>query len=137
MKRIKIITAILGISMFLFGVLKFIKPFKEWYCVQIEKSGFSQIHYEAGIAGEILTGLTLIMTLLFWRHISIKLKFFYIFGASAFVGLMMLFASLVHLNPNVPSAVLPLKIKPPIIPLAFFVMAIVNIFSVIKLKNKT
>ena len=39
MKQMKIISLIPGISMFLFGIIKFVNPFKEWYEVQIFKSG--------------------------------------------------------------------------------------------------
>jgi len=44
----------------------------------------------------------------------------------------MLTAVYVHLNPNVPADVLPLKIKPPYIPLFLLVIALTNIVLTIK-----
>ena len=64
-KTAAIITAFLGISMFMFGVLKFIDPFKTWYVTQVTKSElpFPSLSYWSGQLGEIVVGLALILTL--------------------------------------------------------------------------
>jgi len=41
---------------------------------------------------------------------------------------MMCIATYVHLQPNVPAAVLPLGIKPPVIPLSFLMLAAGDLF---------
>ncbi len=48
--------------------------------------------------------------------------------ASAAILPMMATAVYVHLQPGVPAEVLPLKIKPPIIPVLFILLALANIY---------
>jgi predicted neutral ceramidase superfamily lipid hydrolase len=48
--------------------------------------------------------------------------------ASAVILPMMATAIYVHLQPNVPAEVLPLKIKPPFIPAFFTLLALINIY---------
>jgi hypothetical protein len=133
LKLIKAISPVLGISLFMFGVLKFVNPFKTWYETQILKSGLDQSHYWLGIVGEISIGLLLIFTWIFWSKLSSKQISISIISSSVLIIAMMIMASYVHLNPDVPASVLPLKIKPPIIPLTFLLLAALNIF----LRRKT
>jgi hypothetical protein len=128
----KITSWFLAISMFMFGVLKFVNPFKGWYSVQVANSGLGQLSYTMGILGEISVGTTLILCLLYRQKISTK-AFDLLTNTSFFtIIIMMLTAVYVHLHPNVPADVLPLKIKPPYIPLFFLVIALANIVLTIK-----
>jgi len=85
-----------------------------------------------GRLGEIAVGTTLILCLLYRRKISTK-TFDLLTNTSLFtIIIIMLTAVYVHLNPNVPADVLPLKIKPPYIPLFLLVIALTNIVLTIK-----
>ena len=57
MKKTKTLSIILGTISVLFGILKFVSPFKDWYAAQIETSGLPQFAYVIGIGGEIIIGL--------------------------------------------------------------------------------
>lgn len=135
-KTNRIISGFLGISMFMFGVLKFVNPFKSWYSTQIMKSElpFPNLSFWSGQIGEIIVGIVLICILLTGSKLkqNILNKIFSIANVS--IIMMMLVAFYVHLHPNVPSEVLPLKISPPIIPGVFMLLAIANIY--LKVKNE-
>tara|TARA_R110002033_G_scaffold37974_1_gene77161 strand:+ start:12520 stop:12945 length:426 start_codon:yes stop_codon:yes gene_type:complete len=135
-KTNRIISGFLGISMFMFGVLKFVNPFKSWYSTQIMKSElpFPNLSFWSGQIGEIIVGIVLICILLSGSKLkqNILNKIFSIANVS--IIMMMLVAFYVHLHPNVPSEVLPLKISPPIIPGVFMLLAIANIY--LKVKNE-
>ena len=124
--------------MFMFGVLKFVNPFKGWYAVQVTNSGLGQISYPMGIMGEIAVGITLFVCLIYRQRISMKL-YTLLTNVSFFtVIVIMLTGVYVHLNPNVPADVLPLKIKPPYIPIFFLIIALSNIYlSITHKKDKT
>lgn len=128
-KPTKRISLFLGVSMFAFGTLKFLDPFKLWYTTQIVTSDlpFQQWSYWAGQLGEILCGLVFILLPLFEQRIPTKINktIFYINNIA--IALMMVVAVYVHLHPHVPSDVLPLKIKPPIIPSIFLMISLINI----------
>ncbi len=129
MNRIsKIISGFLGVSMFMFGILKFVNPFKGWYITQVESSElpFQTLSYWFGQLGEIFVGL-LFLLLVFRSKTFVKAQktqFFTLANLATVV--MMLVAVYVHLHPNVPHDVLPLKIKPPVIPIFFGVLPVVN-----------
>lgn len=139
MKYIKITSWFLAISMFLFGVLKFVNPFKYWYTVQVTNSELGQLSYSIGIIGEIAVGITLLICLVYKQRISTKL-YILLTNISFFtISIMMLTAVYVHLHSNVPANVLPLKIKPPYIPIFFLLIALSNIIlttkNVLKVKR--
>ena len=122
----------LAISIFMFGVLKFVNPFQGWYRVQIENSELGQLSYTTGRLGEVVVGITLILSLLFRQKISTK-SYNRLSNVSFLaIIIMMLTAVYVHLRPNVPADVLPLKIKPPYIPLFFLLIALSNLVLTIK-----
>ncbi|MBD1430008.1 MULTISPECIES: hypothetical protein [Sphingobacterium] len=131
MKYTKITTWFLAIAMFMFGILKFVNPFKGWYTVQIVNSGLGQISYSMGIMGEIAVGVALFFCLINGQRISKKLYIFLTTISFLTIIIMMLTGVFVHLHPNVPADVLPLKIKPPYIPLFFLVVALSNIYLLI------
>lgn len=127
----------LAISMFLFGVLKFINPFQEWYSLQISNSGLPTQAYPLGIFGEISVGILLIFCLMYNETISKKTFFILTNLSLIIIILMMLTGVFVHLHPNVPAELLPLKIKPPYIPIFFLLLSLSNIYLSIKQpKNK-
>ena len=113
--------------MLTFGVLKFVNPFKEWYSVQVTNSGLSEYSYWLGIAGEITVGITLIGILVYKRKISEKTFNGIVVAGSRIIIIMMIVGIFVHLQPEVPADVLPLKIKPPYIPGFFLLLALTNI----------
>ncbi|WP_192350124.1 hypothetical protein [Algoriphagus sp. Y33] len=123
----KITTWFLAISMFLFGILKFINPFKSWYMAQVTNSGLGQLSYVMGIMGEIAVGLTLLVCLIYRQRIPTKLYALLTTISFFTIIIVMLTGVYVHLNPNVPADILPLKIKPPYIPIFFLLIALSNI----------
>ncbi|MFD2033567.1 hypothetical protein ACFSKL_02135 [Belliella marina] len=137
MKKYNVIYWFLATSMFMFGVLKFVDPFKGWYEVQITNSGLGQISYAMGILGEVAVGLTLLLCLIFKQKIPVKACFLLTNISFFTIIMMMLTGVYVHLHPDVPAAVLPLKIKPPYIPLFFLALAVSNIFWSIRKRKST
>lgn len=137
-KANRMITGILGISMFMFGVLKFIDPFKYWYSTQIIKSElpFPILSFWTGQIGEIMVGIALLYILFLGAKISIK-NVNRVFTLSH-IGIitMMVVAIYVHLHPNVPHDVLPLKISPPYIPGVFLLIATFNLYLKTKTQNQ-
>lgn len=139
MKVIKSISWFLGISMFMFGILKVVIPtINGWYSVQMTNSGLGEyIPIWVGIAGEIIVGLALIISLVIDKNLTNKIFRIIIQFASAAIIPMMLTAVYVHLQPNVPADVLPLKIKPPFIPIFTLLLALTNIYLIQRqIKNR-
>jgi hypothetical protein len=132
MKAIKLISWFLGIGMFLFGVLKVLSPtIHYWFTVQMTNSGLAAyIPIWVGIAGEIVVGSALLLSLLIDGNLAGKNFKLVILLASVAILPMMATAIYVHLEPNVPAEVLPLKIKPPIIPAFFMLLALINIYLI-------
>lgn len=137
MKSVKYISWFLGLSMFMFGMLKFIDPFKSWYTVQILQSGLGRMAYVLGIASEIAIGATIILVFLLQKRITAKTIRLVLLGASLAIMGIMAMAIYVHLLPNVPSEVLPLKLKAPIIPAMFLVLAIANMWLILLNKDRS
>ena len=121
----KVISISLGVISLAFGLLKFVSPFKDWYATQIETSGLPPSTYALGIAGEIMVGIAFLFP--FVITVSEKQKRFILLFANVSLGVIMIAATIVHLLPEVPASVLPLKIKPPFIPLVFLGTAIFNL----------
>lgn len=131
MKSNKLISGFLGVSMFVFGVLKFVNPFKSWYTVQIASSGLGSLSYVLGIAGEIVVGLVLVWSVYNHSKVPFARLRWIVLGASLIVMGMMGTGIFVHLHANVPAEVLPLKIKPPYIPGVFFLLGLSNILLLV------
>jgi len=130
-KTSKSITAFLGISMFIFGVLKFVNPFKTWYYIQVEKSElpFQFFSYWSGQLGEIVVGIMLIISLFPTIIQHINHREMLRLSANVLIIIMMATAFYVHLHPEVPESVLPLRLRPPFIPGLFLVLAVLNIYQ--------
>jgi len=112
----------LGVAIFLFGFLKLFDPFHSWYEVQIANSGLPAPSFILGIAGELGTGLALLGSFFARRQLADS-RHAISAGACLSLIVVMCVATYVHLQPNVPAAVLPLGIKPPVIPLSFLALA--------------
>ena len=112
----------LGVATFLFGFLKLFDPFHSWFEVQIANSGLPAPSFIMGISGEIGIGLALLGSFFARRQLADS-RHAISAGACLWLIMMMCVATYVHLQPNVPAAVLPLGIKPPVIPLSFLALA--------------
>ena len=121
----------LGAVIFLFGVLKFFDPFRTWFHIQIAESGLPALAVPFGIAGEISIGLSLLLASSFRQRIK---HLFAPIVAAASAGLIvnMAVATYVHLQPAVPANVLPLGVKPPFLPLAFMLLAGLNLVQLLR-----
>jgi hypothetical protein len=133
MKFLKIRSWILGIFMFVFGALKLINPFNGWFHSQLIASGIGDFSFPFGVGTEIITGLILLGALIFKDKMLLRRFFAFIIFGSGLVVATMIVAVYVHLQPDVPADVLPLGIKPPVIPLSVLILAAANILLAIKL----
>ena len=115
-RRIKPLSLLLGVWMFLFGFLKFFQPIRGWFDIQIQQS---HLPHEAIIAGKVTEMITGALFLLpwFWKTLSAKSRDQLLLLACLILFTQMGVAIYVHLQPGVPASVLPLGIKPPVIPI--------------------
>jgi hypothetical protein len=113
---------LLGATIFVFGFLKLFDPFHSWFEVQIGKSDLPPPAFALGIAGELGTGLALLGSFFAQRRLG-RARHVISAGACLSLIVMMSVATYVHLQPAVPANVLPLGIKPPVIPLSFLGLA--------------
>lgn len=111
----KVLSLLLGVQMFLFGILKFFQPFRGWFEVQIQQSHLPHAAILSGELTEMLTG-TLFLLPWIWRSLSAKTKDKMLLVACSLLFTQMVVAIYVHLQPQVPASVLPLGFKPPLIP---------------------
>jgi len=102
--------------MLTFGVLKVVNPTIDgWFHVQIHQSHLPQSAILMGKVGEIMTGVLFVLSR--FQRWPARWKGRILLLACSSLFLEMLVAVYVHLQPGVPAGVLPLGIKPPIIPL--------------------
>ena len=120
---INIIALVLGVTMFMFGFLKFFEPFHSWFQVQITNSHLPGPSFAMGIAGELSIGIAFIASFAARARLG---RYRQKLVVATCLGLIvnMCVAIYVHLQPNVPAGVLPLGIKPPFIPLSFLALAV-------------
>jgi hypothetical protein len=123
--------------MFTFGILKVLIPtINGWFSVQMKNSGLGEyIPMWVGIAGEIVVGSAFIISLVRDNNLTNKNFKIILQVASAAIIPMMATAIYVHLQPDVPAEVLPLKIKPPFIPIFILLLALANIYLLRKKKE--
>ncbi|MFA6245412.1 MAG: hypothetical protein WC615_00635 [Mucilaginibacter sp.] len=138
MKSLKIRSWILGVFMFMFGSLKLVIPtIGGWFHTQLTTSGIGDFAWPFGVGTEIITGLILLGALIFEGKTYARRFFSFIIFGSGLVVVTMIVAVYVHLQPNVPANVLPLGIKPPVIPVSVLILAVANIFYTLKLFKVT
>jgi hypothetical protein len=130
MKTVKVTSIFLGSMSLSFGALKFVDPFKGWYSVQIESSGLPDLALSLGIIAELMTGIIFLFPFIF--PATGQKKFLILTLANSSLITVLTAATIVHLIPEVPASVLPLKIKPPIIPLMFLAIAVLNQMNITK-----
>jgi hypothetical protein len=130
-RRGKALSLFLGVLMLLFGFLKFFQPFRGWFEIQIQQS---HLPHEAILAGKLTEMLTGILFLLPWlrRSLTAKTKNQILLSACFLLLTQMAVAIYVHLQPGVPASVLPLDIKPPVIPAFVLLLGLLTAFGVWK-----
>jgi hypothetical protein len=130
-RRSKALSLFLGVLMLLFGFLKFFQPFRGWFEIQIQQS---HLPHEAILAGKLTEMLTGILFLLPWlrRSLTAKTKNQILLSACFLLLTQMAVAIYVHLQPGVPASVLPLDIKPPVIPAFVLLLGLLTAFGVWK-----
>ena len=118
------LSLVLGLLMLTFGFLKFVIPTIDgWFHVQIQQSHLPHSAILMGKVAEIMTGVLFILPRL--RPWPARWEARVLLLACSSLFLEMLVAVYVHLQPGVPAEVLPLGIKPPVIPLFVVVLDVV------------
>jgi hypothetical protein len=127
----KVLSLFLGVLMVLFGFLKFFQPFHGWFETQIQQS---HLPHQAILAGKLTEMLTGALFLLPWlrRSLTAKTKDQILLTACFILFTQMAVAIYVHLQPGVPASVLPLGIKPPVIPVFVLLLGLLTAFDVWK-----
>ena len=112
----KPLSLFLGCLMLTFGLLKVVNPTIDgWFTVQIQQSHLPHSAILMGKFGEIMTGLLFLLPR--FRAWPARWEDRILFLACSSLFLEMLVATYVHLQAGVPAEVLPLGIKPPVMPL--------------------
>ena len=107
---------LLGLLMLTFGLLKFVSPTIDgWFHVQIQQSHLPHSAILMGKIGEVVTGILFLIPR--FRPWQGRWEDRILLIACSSLFLEMVVAVYVHLQPGVPPEVLPLGIKPPVIPL--------------------
>ena len=120
----KMLSLFLGCLMLMFGVLKFVNPIiAGWFNVQVQQSHLPHSAILMGKIAEIVTGILFLLPRFRPWHAKWESRILLLACSSLFV--VMLVAVYVHLQPGVPSEVLPLGIKPPVIPLFVLLLGVV------------
>lgn len=127
----KALSLFLGVLMFLFGFLKFFQPFRGWFEVQIQQSHLPHESILAGKLTEMVTGALFLLPWV-WRSLTAKSKDQLLLSACLILFTQMGVAIYVHLQPGVPASVLPLGIKPPVIPVFVLLLGLLTAFGVWK-----
>ena len=115
--------------MFMFGFLKFFQPIRGWFDVQIQQS---HLPHEAILAGKLTEMVVGVLFLLpwIWTSLTAKSKDQILLIACLILFTQMTVAIYVHLQPGVPASVLPLGIKPPVIPVMVLLLGLLTAFDV-------
>lgn len=118
------LSVFLGLLMLTFGVLKFVNPTIDgWFHVQIQESHLPHAALLMGKIAEITTGVLFLLPRLL--RLRAKWEGRILLMASTSLFFEMLVAAYVHLQPGVPPEVLPLGIKPPVIPLFVLLLGVI------------
>ena len=126
----RVLTGILGAFMLLGGSAKFFEPFTTMFSNQIALSQitFPTLSAFTGQAGEITSGVALLLFFAFGRKFAGALgeQIFYL--TNLLIMVIMLVAIYVHLHPDVPAETLPFQSKPPVVTIIVLFMAGLNIY---------
>jgi hypothetical protein len=121
-RRLKVLSLLLGVLMFMFGILKFFQPF------QIQQSHLPHAAILAGKLTEMITGICFLLPW-FWRSLTTKSKDQVLLIGCCILFTQMVVAIYVHLQPGVPASVLPLGIKAPVIPVTILLLGLFTALS--------
>ena len=125
----KIITAILGIVILMPGIAKFSEPFKTFIYQHIKLIVFplSEIMQHIVKFSEVGIGLMMIFIAFLGHKLNSKTRDTLFFLGNTGIISMMIVAIYTHLHPDVPAEILPLEYKPPVMAVAYLILAIVNL----------
>jgi peptidoglycan/LPS O-acetylase OafA/YrhL len=130
-RRKATLSLVLGLVMLAFGVLKVVNPTIDgWFHVQIQQSHLPHAAILMGKIAEIVTGMLFLLPR--FRQWPARSERRILLSACSSLFLVMLVAVYVHLQPGVPPEVLPLGIKPPVIPLFVLLLGVMVAVSVWK-----
>ena len=129
--RLKVLTLLLGVWMFMFGFLKFFQPIGGWFDVQFQQSHLPHQLILPGKVSEMVVGFLFLLPWL-WRSLTVRSKDQILLIACFILLIQMFVAIYVHLQPGVPANVLPFGIKPPIVPIAILFLGLLTAFDVWK-----
>ncbi|MGB8535683.1 MAG: hypothetical protein WCD57_04670 [Acidobacteriaceae bacterium] len=127
----KVLSLILGVWMFMFGFLKFFQPIRGWFDIQIQQSHLPHESILAGKVTEMVVGILFLLPWL-WRSLRARSKDQILLIACLILFTQMAVAIYVHLQPGVPASVLPLGIKPPVVPVTVLLLGLLTAFDVWK-----
>lgn len=130
-RLIKPLSLFLGVQIFVFGFLKFFQPFRGWFDTQIQESHLPQEAILTGKVGEMVTGCLFVLPWL-RRSLTAERQHQILLLASSSLLVQMCVAIYVHLQPQVPARVLPLGIKPPVIPFVNLLLGLLTASAVWK-----
>ena len=117
--------------MLMFGVLKFFQPIRGWFDLQIQQSHLPHEAILAGKVTEMIVGALFLLPWV-WRSLAAKSKDRILLITCFILFTQMVVAIYVHLQPGVPASVLPLGIKPPVIPVIVLLLGLLTAFDVWK-----
>ena len=129
--RLKVLTLLLGLWMFMFGFLKFFQPISGWFDVQIQQSHLPHEAIATGKVTEMIVGLLFLLPWL-GRSLTVRSKDQVLLVACFVLFIQMLVAIYVHLQPGVPLNFLPFGIKPPVVPVVVLLLGVLTAFDVWK-----
>ena len=135
LSKTKGLSIFLGFLIFMFGFAKFFQPFHGWFETQIEKSGLPREAILLGTLSEMAIGVLFLLPWLL-KSLAERRKTQVLIVASLGLIVDMLVATYVQLQPEAPADVLPLKIKPPFIPLFVLVLSVINALAVWNERSK-
>lgn len=128
----KFLALALGGTILVMGLLKMlVSPFRDWYAAQIATSGLPTLARPFGSLAEIAVAALFLAPWVAPVKFRARRRDLWILASAGLAGIM-LAAAYVHLQPGVPADVLPLKYKPPVIPLAVLLVATGNLYRLLK-----
>ena len=127
-RSVRVLSLLLGVLMFAFGILKFFQPFAGWFDVQIQQSHLPRQALLAGKVTEMLTGILFVLPSCL-SSLQPRTKSLLLLAACFLLFTQMAVAIYVHLQPAVPAGVLPLGIKAPIIPCTVLLLGLLTAFE--------